>query len=109
MSLTKSKPLVSLRNVGFLLGDQLVFENTSWCLCKNEQWAILGTNNSGKSLFADGLRGLLPVAQGELQYHFRPFPGLSAEESIAHVSFEERKLNIHDTVVQSRWNSIEDE
>jgi molybdate transport system ATP-binding protein len=109
MSLTKTKPLLSLRNAGFLLGDHVVFEDTSWTLRKNEQWAILGPNNSGKSLFADGLRGLFPVAQGELQYHFRPCLGLSAEESIAHVSFEERKLNIHDTVVQSRWNSIEDE
>jgi molybdate transport system ATP-binding protein len=45
--------------------------------------------------------------QGELRYHFQPPPGLTPEESISHMSFEDRKAEVHDTVVQSRWNSLE--
>ena len=105
----KSEPFLSLRNATFRLGDRLIFRNTSWTFHRHEQWAIIGANGSGKSLLADALRGRLPLVQGELIYHFRPSTGLSPEESIGHVSFEDRKLDLHDTVVQSRWNSIEED
>lgn len=104
-----SRPFLSLRNAAFRLGDRLVFESTSWVFHRHEHWAIVGSNGSGKSLLADALRGRLPLVQGELRYHFRPPPGLSAEEAIGHVSFEDRKLTVHDAVVQSRWNSLEEE
>ena len=76
---------------------------------RHEHWAIIGANGSGKSLLADALRGRLPLVQGELRYHFTPPPGLTAEESIGHVAFEDRKADVHETVVQSRWNSLEEE
>ncbi len=31
------------------------------------------------------------------------------EEAIGHMSFEDRRLDVHEMVVQSRWNSIEEE
>lgn len=104
----RSTPHLSLLDASFRLGDRLVFENTSLTFNRDEQWAVVGPNGSGKSLFGDALRGRLPLVQGELQYHFKPPFGLSHEECIGHVSFEERKTNVHDTVVQSRWNSLED-
>lgn len=104
-----SIPLLSLRDATFRLGDRLVFPDTSWVFRRNEQWAILGPNGSGKSLFADCLRGKLPLVRGELGYHFRPPLGLSPEEAIGHVAFEERRRELHGAVVQSRWNSIEEE
>jgi molybdate transport system ATP-binding protein len=76
---------------------------------RDEHWAILGANASGKSLLADAVRGRLPLAQGELRYHFRAPPGLTPEEAIGHVSFEVRKGEAHDEVMQSRWNSLEEE
>jgi molybdate transport system ATP-binding protein len=76
---------------------------------RHEHWAIIGANGSGKTLLADALRGGLPLVRGELRYHFRPLPGLTREEAIGHVSFEDRKADVHDTVVQSRWNSLEEE
>jgi molybdate transport system ATP-binding protein len=100
---------VSLLNAGFRLGDHLVFENTSVTFNRNQQWAVIGPNGSGKSLFGDLLRGKLPIVQGELRYHFKPPVGLSHEDCIGHVSFEDRKANVHETVVQSRWNSFEEE
>ena len=103
------QPFLSLRDAAFRLGDRLVFEHTTWTFQRPEQWAILGANGSGKSLLADALRGRLPLVRGELRYHFRPPPGLAPEEAISHVSFEDRKAELHDTVVQSRWNSLEEE
>jgi molybdate transport system ATP-binding protein len=96
-------------DAAFRLGDRLVFEHTSWVFRRPEHWAILGANGSGKSLLADALRGCLPLVQGELRYHFHPPPDLAHEDAISHVSFEDRKAEVHDTVVQSRWNSLEDE
>lgn len=101
------RPLISLRNVTFRLGDELVFQNTNWVLRQNEHWAIVGPNGSGKSLLADGLRGRLPAVAGELQYHYRPPANLLREQAIGYVSFEQRKADLGAVVAQSRWNSIE--
>jgi molybdate transport system ATP-binding protein len=104
-----SLPFLSLRKASFRLGDQIVFENTSWVFHRNEHWAIIGPNGSGKSLLGEALRGQLPLVQGELKYHFRTPPGLMPEEAVGHMSFEDRRLDIHEMVVQSRWSSIEEE
>jgi len=93
----------------FRLGDSTVFRNTNWQFLKQQHWAVLGPNGSGKSLFADALCGSLPLIAGELNYHFRPPAGYSHEEAIAKVTFDDRKAQNHDTVVQSRWTSFEQE
>ena len=103
------QPFLSLRDGAFRLGDRIIFKHTSWVFHRQEHWAIVGANGSGKSLLADALRGRLPLVRGELRYHFQPPPGLAPEEAISHVSFEDRKADVHDTVVQSRWNSLEEE
>ena len=59
------RPFISLRNAAFRLGESTVFERTSWTFHTHEHWAIIGANGSGKSLLADGLRGLLPLAAGK--------------------------------------------
>ena len=98
-----------MRNGAFRLGDRIIFEHTTWVFHRQEHWAIIGANGSGKTLLADALRGGLPLVRGELRYHFTPPPGLTHEEAISHVSFEDRKADVRDTVVQSRWNSLEEE
>jgi molybdate transport system ATP-binding protein len=100
---------LSLTDATFRLGDRLVFENASLEFGRDQHWAVMGPNGSGKSLFGDALRGRLPLVHGDLQYHFKPPADLSHEECIGHVSFEDRKANVHDTVVQSRWNSFEED
>lgn len=103
------KQFISLIDTTFRLGDRFVFEHTSLTFARDQQWAVIGPNGSGKSLFGDALRGRLPLVQGELLYHFRSPRGFSHEGCIGHVSFEDRKTNVHDTIVQSRWNSIEEQ
>ncbi|HTL56619.1 MAG TPA: ATP-binding cassette domain-containing protein [Candidatus Limnocylindrales bacterium] len=102
-------PFLTLREATFRLGDDLVFAGSCWTFRRNEHWAVVGPNGSGKSLLADALRGLLPLVGGELCYHFQVPAGLAPEQAIGHVSFEDRKAEIHGTVAQSRWNSIEEE
>ena len=100
---------LSLSSATFRLGERLIFEKTTWTYSRGEQWAVVGPNGSGKSLFASALRGRLPLVGGELNFHFKPEPGLSHEECLGHVSFERRKLELGDAVAQSRWNSLESE
>jgi molybdate transport system ATP-binding protein len=108
-SRAKMTPFLSMTDASFRLGDHLVFENTFLDFFRNQHWAVVGRNGSGKSLFGDALRGRLPLVNGDLRYHFKPAAGLSHEDCIGHVSFEDRKTNVHDTVVQSRWNSFEEQ
>ncbi len=100
-------PFLSLVHATFRLGERLVFKSTTWTLRRNEHWAIVGGNGSGKSLFADALRGRLPLIHGELKYHFRPEPGFTDEESIGVVAFEHRRAEVRGRVMQSRWESSE--
>ncbi len=104
-----SRPFLSLEGAAFRLGERVVFAGTNWVFRRGEHWAIAGVNGSGKSLLADALRGRLPLARGRLRYHFRTPPGLMPEETIGHVSFEARKGEVREAVVQSRWNSLEEE
>jgi molybdate transport system ATP-binding protein len=106
---TDKRPFLTLSRASFRLGDRLVFEDSSWVFQKTEQWAVVGANGSGKSLLGDALRGRVPLVKGELTYHFHTPAGMTAEECIGHLSFEERKANVRDTVVQSRWNSADQE
>lgn len=105
----RSLPFFALRNATFRLGDRLVFRHSNWAIHRHEQWAVLGENGSGKSLLADALRGQLPLVSGELSWGFRPPNGRMHEDAIGHVSFEDRRLDLRNTVVQSRWNSLEEE
>jgi molybdate transport system ATP-binding protein len=104
-----ARPFLSLSHATFRLGDRLVFADTSWTFHRNQHWAVVGENGSGKSWFADALRGLLPLVQGEFRYHFRAASGWQPEEMIGHVGFEDRRSDLQGTVVQSRWNSLEEE
>ena len=100
--------IIQLTDATFRLGDRLVFEKTTWKFARGEQWAVIGPNGSGKSLFADALRGHLPLVHGELNYGFRPPPVITPEQALGHVSFEKRKSELHERVVQSRWNTLEE-
>jgi molybdate transport system ATP-binding protein len=106
---TRRGCVLTMREAAFRLGEDLVFENTNWCYAQQEQWAVTGGNGSGKSLFLEAVRGNLPIVRGEIRYQFRPPAGFSGEEAISQVCFEDRKLDVQQMVLQSRWNSLEQE
>jgi molybdate transport system ATP-binding protein len=109
---TPSRPLVVLAGVSLRLGDRLVFRDTHWTFARRQHWALVGANESGKTLFAQALAGEIPVAGGEIQYHF----GLrdrrwqeTPEAAVAQVSFEQQKIVAGNAPSAARWFSLEEE
>ena len=100
--------ILSLKNASFRLGEAIVFPGTSWTFLRSQQWALVGANGSGKTLLADALRGRIPLVGGSLRYGFRAPDNCPPEQCVVQLSFEDRKADVNDTVVQSRWNSIEE-
>ncbi len=92
-------PIVSLDRVTFQRDGRDLFAGACWELLPGQQWAIVGGNGSGKTTFADGLAGHLPVVRGRL----RRQPG--DRRPIVHVSFETQRRLVtgHSSFHQARW------
>ncbi len=101
-----------LDNITVRWNERAAFSHTRWTWRHGEQWAVLGPNNSGKSLLALALCGKAPVRRGEIHYHFEA-PGEKQssdaipEQSIALLSPRiQRELAIGEgSFYQSRWHS----
>jgi molybdate transport system ATP-binding protein len=63
-------PLIAMVKASFMLGDEVVLSRTTWRWKPAEQWAILGPNGGGKSLFIQALQGRLQKACGDVSYGF---------------------------------------
>ena len=88
---TPSKPFLTLDHVTIRLRDRFVFEDTSWQIKSDEQWAIIGPNGAGKSTLVKALAGDLPIVRGRAVYHFLEGKGLSdpaPEGQVARVAFD---------------------
>lgn len=105
----RAEPILSLAHASFRFGEDIIFADTTWFWRRGEQWAVVGPNGSGKTLFAAAIRGFMPLVSGEMEYHFRPEEGSSPEESIAEVCFSDRKLELMEAAAQSRWFSLDEE
>ena len=100
MAGTTARPIVELIDASVRAGDRLVFRRTNWALRHGEQWALIGPNGSGKTLFASALSGAVPVVRGELR---------ASGGAVVHVSVEEQKLLAGDAPAAARWFSLEQE
>lgn len=103
---SNSIPILELEGATFRVGDRLVFRQTHWRVEKGQSWAVIGENGSGKSLFAEALRGTLPLTSGEVKWRHAVSSEAGAD-GVGLASFEARHAVLNGTVVQSRWNSIE--
>jgi len=104
--------LLVLDNITVRWNEQTAFPRTRWTWRRGEQWAVLGPNNSGKSLLALALCGKAPLSRGEIDYHFRvpgemQSPDAVPEQSIALLSPQiQRELATGESsFYQSRWHS----
>jgi molybdate transport system ATP-binding protein len=95
-----AKPIVELDDASLLVGDRLLFRRTNWAIRRGEQWALIGPNSSGKTLFASALTGHVPVVRGELR---------APEGTVVHVSFEQHRALAGDAPAAARWFSLEEE
>lgn len=64
------------------------FELQHWQLRVGEQWAVLGGNGAGKTLFANIISGRQTLARGERNYA----AGFDPASDICSVSFEQQRL-----------------
>ena len=100
MAKTFSPPLVELAGASLRVGERLLFRNTHWVFRRGEQWALVGPNGSGKTLFASALAGAVPVVGGEFRL---------PDGAVEHMSFEQQKFIAGDAPAAARWFSIEEE
>ncbi len=100
---------LTLSGASFRAGERVVFRQTDWSFRRDEQWAVVGRNGSGKSLLAAALQGALPVVEGNVDYHFRTRAGESPEQRVACVSFEQQRGLATGGLAAARWFSLEQE
>lgn len=103
-------PFITLDQATFRVGERHIFEQTCWQMRTNEHWGILGANGSGKSLFADALCRSLPLAHGQISYHFDAQPRSYVYNGeilrISSASHREMLQQFAD-YYQARWQSFE--
>jgi len=80
----EGKPLITLENVSLRMGSSILLSGTSWEIRERENWAILGSNGSGKSALARAIKGDVPHVRGRLIRHDPEAAGTR----IGYVAFE---------------------
>ena len=78
------KPLITLDGISLRMGGTILLPGTSWEIRAGENWAILGSNGSGKSALARAIKGDVPHVRGKLIRHDPEAAGTR----IGYVAFE---------------------
>ncbi|HHW93364.1 MAG TPA: ATP-binding cassette domain-containing protein [Clostridiaceae bacterium] len=61
-----AKPVFSVENIDYRVGDRFLFNNFSWQINKGEEWVILGENGCGKTTLLNLLFGLVRPTAGAI-------------------------------------------
>ncbi len=101
------RPFLKLAGVSIRTNERLVFRNTDWTFTRDQNWALVGANGSGKTLLARAIAGELPVIKGEIRYGFRVPPGGIPEDKIVLVTFEQQRALAGEAPPAARWFSME--
>lgn len=103
--------LLEIINTTFLKNNKTYFRNINFSISKNENWAIVGSNGSGKTLFAEAIAGKIYPTEGKVNYYFNNSAGSKQETSdfIAYLSFSENSslFNYSKYYYQQRFNASE--
>ena len=94
-----------MAGVSLYLREGAVSAPIHWSIRSDQHWAVVGPNGSGKARLVRALAGRVPVAGGQIAYHFLN-NGDSPRDAIAHVSFESQSaaLPFESPFYQARWN-----
>ena len=107
--------IIDIQNVTAQRHDKIVFDNISWILRPNENWAIIGKTGAGKTSFIDLIMGKMTVLSGTKSF---PFLEAKAEkekgyfrlaEYVAVVRFNISVINYKQFYYQQRYYSSENE
>ncbi len=108
--------LVSVDGITVREGDRELFAGARFTLREGEHWGVLGPNGSGKSALAAALCGQLPLARGEIRWHFLAEAeardarfGWFPRGKVVRVGGDDRRrlADRYSPYHQARWNSSE--
>ena len=85
------KPLITLEGISLRMGETMLLPGTTWKIKEGENWAILGSNGSGKSALARTIKGDVPHVRGRLIRHDPEVAGAR----IGYVAFELQEEILH--------------
>jgi molybdate transport system ATP-binding protein len=88
--------MIDLQNITLKLGNRFCFKAFSWRLNQGEQWALIGQNGAGKTVFLDILTNKKRLHSGIIKYD----KGFIPTCDIAIVSFELQK----ELFEKDNWN-----
>lgn len=105
-------PLIVFDDVTLGFGGETYFEHTHWSIERGKHWAVIGDNDSGKSLFMGALLGRIPPVSGRICYYFDPahdIPRLYFKrgEIVALSPEHHRHMVMQYGYHQARWQSFE--
>ncbi len=92
-------PLIRLEGVDVAIDGTTILHDLRWSLRRDEHWAVLGGNGSGKSTFLKLIRGELAPAPGGME---RRVYGFDGEEQFTAVGIRE-KIALVSPELQTRY------
>ena len=118
--LESASPFLALHNVTVRRFGTAVLSGLTWRIGKQENWAVVGPNGSGKTSLVEVLAGRLAVAEGEVRYYFREereANGATAARSFrdcvelisTHSSYANQLTRSADRYHQQRFNATDAE
>lgn len=66
---TMNEKLISLKNLSFRYGKDIVLKNVNLDICSKKNVAVIGRNGGGKSTLVKLILGFLKKSEGEIIYH----------------------------------------
>ena len=64
-----AEKFLEIKNLTVQSGGETLFDNINFTIHQNEQWAIIGSSGSGKTLLAQVLAGKY-FYNGKIEYYF---------------------------------------
>jgi len=104
--------LIQLNEVVLRHSDVQFSEPINWQIQSGENWAVIGPNGSGKTVFIDTLTGKYALRSGTRAYPLFDETGVKVSDAIKSMAFRDISSLSHDystSTYQQRWNSQEAE
>ncbi|HWQ61622.1 MAG TPA: ABC transporter ATP-binding protein [Negativicutes bacterium] len=76
------------------IGERTIIHDCSLKIDRGEFVGIIGPNGAGKSTLLKGLRGLLPVASGQVSVYGHPIHRLGDKKAARLVAFMQQEVNV---------------
>ncbi|MDR0560470.1 MAG: ATP-binding cassette domain-containing protein [Prevotellaceae bacterium] len=92
--------MIKIENASFRKNGKIIFPDTVWEMKEGENWAVTGTNGSGKTSFLEIIDGKSVIIDGEIKYGFDV-------SRIASLYFNDPLIRYENFYYQQRYNSTE--